>query len=181
MKIKTLHIVPEIRFGGIFIYIQMFAKGNNNSAQFIFSGQPSLNGIYYLGKKPYNFRSYSPFFIIIDLILNTFQYSYSSLISKKVFLHTPFLIFHHLFFLLLRQESYLILHDFNIPFPLRIIFKILKPDNVFCVSEVLYKKFKFLSYTKVLTPYYSSEELYDFLENMNLDFPKNNIIFSRKY
>ena len=112
------------------------------------------------------------------MILNTPQYFYTILNSNKVFFHTPFLIFHHLLTLALGKDSYLILHDFNIPYPLKIIFQILKPKNIFCASEVLIRKFRFLSYAIILIPYYSSKEISNLIENNAFEFKnKANIIF----
>ena len=179
MKSRNFHIVPDLRLGGIFIYIKMLAMHSNpKTYNFIFKGQPNLEGLCYLGFKPFNFRNkYSPF-IILDLILNTPQYVYSIFNSNKVFFHTPFLIFHHLLTLSLGKDSYLILHDYFIPYPLRIIFQILKPKNIFCASEVLIRKFRFLSDAKILIPYYSSKEISNLLENNAFEFKnKANIIF----
>ena len=179
MKSKILHIVPDNRIGGIFIYIKRLCNYNRqNNDHYIFSGQPKLDLLNYINYKPLNIRRYKSFLIIVDLIFNTPAYIIQIMNSEKIFFHTPFLIIHHFFALLLKKDSYLIFHDFNFLFPLKLIIIFLKPRNTFCASEVLKNNLKFLDFTNILPPYYSAKELDQLIKDKESKLSsKSNIIF----
>ena len=160
MKKKIIHIVPENRLGGIFTYIQRltFYK-RDNYEHYLFRSQPKLKGLFYYDFKPFNLRKYFSSLIVFDLLLNTPLYTFKIFKSNQVVFHTPFLIFHHILFLLMRKDSYLIFHDFNIPHPIEIIIKVFKPKNIYCASEVLKKKFDCLTYAGILYPFYTEHDL----------------------
>ncbi len=179
MQNKVFHIVPDNRLGGIFIYIERLSlNSSRDHKHFIFKGQPDLNGVYKKGKKPINLRKYYSLLILIDLIINSPLYLLQILSNEKIFFHTPFLLIHHLFSLLLGKDSYLVLHDYNINKILQILLKRLKPKNVFCASQVLIDHFQLYDFVEVLPPFYSEFDLSNLLQTNIEDFNnKGNIIF----
>ena len=176
---QILHIVPDNRLGGIYTYIERFANyKKKNFKHYIFNGQPKLKNLNYFGIKPFNLRKFFSYLIIFDLIFNSPIYIFYLFRTNKVFFHSPFFIFHHLLAILLGKKSYLLLHDFNIIYPIKIIFIISNPKNIYCASEVLIRKFKFLKNARVLHPYYSDYDLFKLNKNKPLNFEKkSNIIF----
>ena len=175
---QILHIVPDNRLGGIYTYIARISNYKKKKIKhYIFNGQPKLKDLNYFGIKPFNFRKYFSFLIIFDLIINTPLYVFYLFRSNKVFFHSPFFIFHHLLAILLGKKSYLLLHDFNILYPIKIIFIFSNPKNIYCASEVLIRKFKFLKNAKVLNPYYSDYDLFKLKENKTFNFEKKSNIF----
>ena len=179
MKKKIIHIVPETRLGGIFTYIQRLTFYKKNSYEhYLFKGQPKLKGLFYYNSKPFNLRKYFSLLIVFDLLFNTPLYTLKIFKSNQVIFHTPFMIFHHILFSLIRKNVYLIFHDFNIPFPIKIIIKLFKPKNIFCASEVLKKNFKYLNFVGILHPFYNEKDLKILLNYKSVDFKKKeNIIF----
>ena len=162
MKIICSHLVPEKRLGGIFVYINRLAGNKSNYKHYLFKGQPYLSNLSYYRISTLHLRIYKSYLIILDLIINAIPYLIFGLKSNKIFCHTPFLIFYHLLFLALGKKSFLVLHDYNIPFVLKFIMKASKPENVFCASSSLISSYPWLCFAKVLPPYYTPDELLDF-------------------
>ena len=179
MKKKIIHIVPENRLGGIFTYIQRLTfYERDNHKHFLFKDQPKLKGLFYYNFNTFNLRKYFSYLIVLDLIFNTPLYTLKIFRSNKVFFHTPFMIFHHILFLLIGKDSYLIIHDFNIPFLIEIIIKFFKPKNIYCASEVLKKNFQYLNFVGILYPFYTEQDLKILLNYKSINFEKKeNLIF----
>ena len=160
MKEKVLHIVPENRLGGIFTYIQRMSSYKKNSqVHFIFKNQPNIQNLDKVQFPTINLRQFKSYLIIIDLVINSPIYIFSILNSDKIYFHTPFMIIHHIFALLIKKESRLIIHDFNIVKIIEVLIKIIKPKNTFCVSEVLIRKYSYLKFSKILPPIYGDYDL----------------------
>ena len=172
MKEKVLHIVPENRFGGIFTYIERMSSYKKNSqVHFIFKNQPNIQNLHKVQFPTINLRQFKSYLIIIDLLINSPIYIFSILNSDKIYFHTPFMIIHHIFALLIKKESRLIIHDFNIVKIIEILIKIIKPKNTFCVSEVLIRKYSYLQFSKILPPIYGNYDL-KLLEKNKFNFHK---------
>ena len=155
---KIAHIVPETRYGGIFRYIELETSSNPSAKSYLFSNQPRLPGLNYF---PYNVIClriiYSPL-ILVDLLLNTVSYVLLAMNVNEIHLHSSFCVFHHLLFRFFGINSYLYIHDYNIP---RIFyFFLFLSKRLYVVSPALQKDFpRLFKHSKVKPPHYELDNV----------------------
>lgn len=145
-KFKFLHLTIDTRYGGVYKFIESWAKEdsykNKNICHFTFKYQSFLKTeISNFKYNPSNIREKSGYFFIIDLILNFSVYLKYSFKADFIILHSTYLFPIAILLRFLNKKFIFISHDFNNPFVLRLIINIFFNKNLVCVAPWLKEYF----------------------------------------
>ena len=145
MNFNILHITLDNRYGGIYRYIEEWAKSDFkkkiNAKHYTFKYKNFSKYLILVNTKKSNLIRKAGYFFIVDAFLNLYNFTLHSKNKDVIILHSTYLLPIGLVLILLRKKVFFLAHDFNNLKILKLILKKFLRKKLLFVSPWLKESF----------------------------------------